>query len=261
MSVGGEPVERDRDLAAGDRIELPGLTLRVVAGDDPAPAMPASSWVVRGRGTVFGVVRTPFTVGGSADADLRIDGWPDVAFRFHLATQLHLEALVPLTLDGRALRAGEIEGLDPGAVVECEGQRFEVIAGGSFGLDSTAGGRRRPAATRIHLAFLARGGRLTVHIGGRERAVYLPERRCDLVATLLRPPPPFAPGDFIPDDVVLPRIWGGRVMTRVDLNVLLHRARQDLVRAELDGGVFLQRADGGTATRFTLDPGTQISVE
>ena len=96
---------------------------------------------------------------------------------------------------------------------------------------------------------------------GLHRTVYLPERRCDLVATLLQPPPPFAPGEFVSDEVILPRIWPGRSMTRVDLNVLIHRARHDLVRAELDGAALLDRAEGGNATRFRIARGARISVD
>ena len=84
--------------------------------------------------------------------------------------------------------------------------------------------------------------------------------RRDLVAALLQPPPPFAPGGFVPDDVLLPRIWPGRAMTRVDLNVLIHRTRHDLVRAEIDGATLLDRARGGSATRFRLAVDARVSV-
>jgi hypothetical protein len=112
----------------------------------------------------------------------------------------------------------------------------------------------------VRLAFLARGGRLTFDWRGCPRDVYLPERRCDLVAALLQPPAPFAAGDFVPDDVLLPMVWPGRVMSRVDLNTVLHRARQDLARAVVDGGALLARAEGGNATRFVLARDADILV-
>lgn len=258
--VNGEAVNHERELVIGDRIELPGLSARVVEASDGGSAAPPSSWVVRVGGRLFGVVRSPFTVGSSPGADLRVDG-PALGFRFHLATRLHVEAVVALAIDGAAVEAGAIESLEPGAVLELAGQRFEIIAGGSLGQDSTAAEPALTGPERVHLEFLARGGRLTVTLRGVTRVVYLPERRCDLIAALLRPPAPFAPGEFVPDDVLLPRIWPGRPMTRVDLNVLLHRARQDLLRAELDGATLLPRADGGVATRFVLGRAAQVTVE
>jgi hypothetical protein len=42
--------------------------------------------------------------------------------------------------------------------------------------------------------------------------------------------------------------------------VVIHRARADLLRAELDGGSLVQRATGGNATRFALDPAARVTV-
>lgn len=261
-SVNGEPVAHDRELASGDRIAVPGRVLDVVAELSVAVA-PASSWVLRGPSGLFGVVRTPFTVGTSPDADVRLDDGPAEALRFHLADRLHVEAVVAITIDGAARAPGELDELGPGAVVGCAGRVFEVIAGGALGQGSTASGPADPddAPTEVRLEFLARGGRLTVRWRGLDRSLYLPERRCDLVATLLRPPAPFAPGEYVPDDVLLPRIWPGRAMTRVDLNVLLHRARHDLVRAALDGAALLNRAEGGNATRFRMARQARVVVD
>jgi len=261
-SVNGEPVVHERDLAGGDRIELPGLALEVLTGPEEAAAPPRSSWVLRGPRGLFGVVRTPFTVGSGAGADLRLDSGPAVALRFHLADRLHVEAVAAIEIDGVACDPGAIEELRPGAIVRYAGGQFEVVSANPMSLASTASG---PAASEtgpseIHLEFLTRGGRLTVGSRGLHRAVYLPERRCDLVAALLQPPTPFAPGDFIPDEVILPRIWPGRPMSRVDLNVLIHRARHDLVRAELDGAALLDRAEGGSATRFRMARDARVSV-
>ena len=263
-AVNGEPVVHERELAAGDRIELPGFALEVLAGPEAAEAPPPrSSWVLRGPSGLFGVVRTPFTVGSGADADLRLDGGPDVALRFHLADRLHVEAVAAISINGVACEPGAIEELRPGTIVGHAGGQFEVVSANPLSLAST---ESSPASLdedprEVRLEFLPRGGRLTVGWRGQNRAVYLPERRCDLVAALLRPPAPFAAGDFIPDDVLLPRIWPGRAMSRVDLNVLIHRARHDLVRAELDGAALLDRAQGGSATRFRVARDAQVSVE
>jgi hypothetical protein len=153
--------------------------------------------------------------------------------------------------------------LRPGAVVTHASGRFEVISASPLSLDATdsAPDSLGDEPSLVHLEFLTRGGRLTVSHDGVQRAVYLPERRCDLVAALLKPPPPFAPGDFVPDEVILPRIWPGRTMSRVDLNVLIHRARHDLVRAEINGAAILDRIEGGNATRFRVARDAQVTVD
>jgi hypothetical protein len=260
-AVNGELVTHDRVLEGGDRVELPGLVLEVLAARDETPAPPRSSWVLRGPGGLFGVVRTPFVVGSDAGADLRLEGGPAVALRFHLADRLHVEAVAAIEIDGVACEPGSVEVLRPGATVRYAGGQLSVVSANPLSLDVTDPTPLDEAPTEVRLEFLARGGRLTVGWRGLHRTVYLPERRCDLVATLLQPPPPFAPGEFVSDEVVLPRIWPGRSMTRVDLNVLIHRARHDHVRAEHDGAALLDRAEGGNATRFRIARGARISVD
>jgi hypothetical protein len=258
-SVNDEPVAHDRELADGDRIALPGTEARVVFGSTPETT-PRSTWVVRGPGGLFGVVRSPFVIGGAATADLRLDGAPPAVLRFHIADRLHVEAVTAIDIDGAPRPAGSLDELLPGAVIEAAGARFEVVAGGTLGEASTMTDLSHDAPTDVRLEFLARGGRVTVQWRGRESTVYLPERRCDLVAALLQPPAPFEPGDEIPDEILLPRVWPGKNMTRADLNVLLHRARNDLLRADLDGAALLPRAEGGNATRFALAPGAFVFV-
>ena len=261
-AVNGEPVAHERDLAGGDHIELPGLVLEVLVEPEQAEA-PRVSWLLRGPSGLFGVVRTPFTVGSAAGADLRLEGGPAMALRFHLADQLHVEAVAAIEIDGVPCEPGAIEVLRPGAVVCYASGRFEVISTSPLSLDATDSAPESlgDEPSEVRLEFLARGGRLTVGHGGVQRAVYLPERRCDLVAALLKPPSPFAPGDFVPDDLLLPRIWPGRTMSRVDLNVLIHRARHDLVRAEINGAAILDRAEGGNATRFRMARDARVAID
>ena len=117
-----------------------------------------------------------------------------------------------------------------------------------------------PALPRLaRLEFLPRGGRLTVGYAGWERTLWLADRRCDLVATLLFPPAPYAAGDLIPDEALIPRVWpGGRQGGRVELNTLVFRTRKDLVRADVDGAALLDRYDGGV--RFRLADGADVAM-
>jgi DNA-binding winged helix-turn-helix (wHTH) protein len=90
--------------------------------------------------------------------------------------------------------------------------------------------------------------------------VYLPERRCDLVALLVSPPSPHVAGQLVPDDLVIARLWPGQSRTRADLNTVIHRVRADLLRGELDGARLVERAEGGGATRFDADAATRVTI-
>jgi hypothetical protein len=258
-AVNGESIEHDRELASGDRLSVPGLEL--IIGVEHGGEHAVTPWLVRGPGGLFGVVRSPFVVGAGAGADLRTHDGPDRLLRFFVDDGLAVEALASIRVDGCDVNAGESVALAAGGEIVTELGVFQIVSGGEMGqaptlreLSPYAGPRR------VKLAFLARGGRLTFDWHGCSRDVYLPERRCDLIAALLRPPSPFVGGDFVPDDVLLPRVWPGRVMSRVDLNTVLHRARQDLARAVADGGTLLARAEGGNATRFVVARDADISI-
>lgn len=265
-TVNGSPVEHERALAAGDVIGLPGLALSVeaeaaagVPGDEPR-----TGWLVESSsGNLFGVSVSPFVIGGGAAVDVRFDGWPDEVMRLHSAEQrLHLEAIEPLELDGVALAAGEIERVDVGSVIGYSGDRLTVLSGGQVSSGRTAAeDAAAQLPSRVRLEFLPRGGRLTVSANGREHSLYLADRRCDLIAALLSPPAPYQPGELIPDDTLIPRVWAHKASTRVNLNVLLHRVRRDLVRAGLGGVDLLQRASGGGATRFALADDAAVIIE
>ena len=98
-------------------------------------------------------------------------------------------------------------------------------------------------------------------VDGSEHSVYLPDRRCDLIATLLRPPDGTKPGEFLDDETLISRVWPGRSMSRSDLNVLVHRVRKSLASVGVDGGALLQRAKGGGGTRLALAGGARIVLD
>jgi hypothetical protein len=264
-SVNQQPVDHERELADGDRVGVPGLALDVAAaGSESSAAIATTSWVIESSTSgCFGIARTPFAIHGGGDADLRIDGWPARVMIFHVSHQLEVETLVPVAIDGIETEPGDRERLGPGSVIAFAGERMTVVAGGPLGEHSTqseASDLAGDPPVYARVEFLPRGGRLTVRQRSGERSVYLADRRCDLIASLLRPPDGHVPGDFVADDVLIPRIWPSRSMSRNDLNVLIHRTRRDLVRADLDGSKLLPRIPGGTATRFTLAPGAQVEL-
>jgi hypothetical protein len=266
----GLAVETSRGCSDGAKVEVPGLTCTLVAealadrGDEP-------SWVIeRVGGAFFGVGERPLTIGGASDDSIRIAGLASHAVLFRvLDERLIVEFAADGTIDGRAVAAGTVESLSPGTRVRMPGAaggdelHLRVIDGGNHHDATTRGvGPRAPAeaVTSVALEFLPHGGRLRVTSGGKERSLYLADRRCDLVACLLQPPPPLHAGDFVPDDVLLPRVWPGKPSDRTSINVLVHRLRRDLVRAGIDGVALVERSTGGGATRFTLGRGASVTV-
>lgn len=270
--INGEAVSAETRIATGARLSFPGLTVTVASvveqHDDDEPA-----WVLQHRGGgTFGVSQRGLTVGEGSEDDLRIPGCPASGAIFHVAGgQLLVEAGAALEIRGRRtppspLPVGGIAGLARGSIVQIGDVEIEVIVGGATLLDTTAGS---PAAgtpiplrpTAVRLQFLPRGGRLYVDYGAQTNAAYLAGRRCDLAACLLQPPEPYQPGEALPDDVVIPRVWPGGTATRSNVGVLIHRLRRDLVQAGLDGVALIVREEGGGATRFAVPPGVGVSVE
>lgn len=267
-TVGGEDVARARALEPGDRITIADLQLEVECERHASAGIAAGTpvWVLEGpSGTLFGVVRSPYLVGGGHEDDLRVEGWPPCALCFVMSPDGKL-AVVPeveVFADGEPLEPGQQTAVRGGATLELAGQRVRVVTGGQFASGST--GVELPvssAITSARLEFLPRGGRLQVELAtGDVHAVYLPDRRCDLIAILLQPPEPYAAGDFVDDEVVLGRVWSRAAAAgRTNLNVLLHRVRRDLDRAGLDGARLIERSAGGGATRFAIPAGARTEL-
>lgn len=64
----------------------------------------------------------------------------------------------------------------------------------------------------------------------KRHVVWRADRRCDLVALLLKPPDGQA-GDVVPDETLRLRVWGGdAALGRAQLNTLIHRLRKTLTR-------------------------------
>ncbi|MFO0631748.1 MAG: hypothetical protein U0168_02755 [Nannocystaceae bacterium] len=261
--LGGDVVEGSRALLDGATIELPGSSCRIVAESVPERDG-EPSWVVeRVGGSFFGIGDRPLSVGSDPADGLRIDGMPPRALTFRVVDErLLVEFGDGGSLDGQAVAAGAVEAVGAGARIVVGSEAMRVIAGGG-GHDATTRGSSQVAAlavTRAALEFLPHGGRLRLTVGGRERSLYLADRRCDLIACLLQPPPPLRVGEFVPDDALLPRVWPGKPSDRTAINVLVHRVRRDLVRAGIDGVALIERSAGGGGTRIVLAPRADVAV-
>ncbi|MFO0627464.1 MAG: FHA domain-containing protein [Polyangiales bacterium] len=260
VTVDGAPVSSHATLASGALISLCGRQFRVVTTPLAPDAAPVVEWALEMRDApLHRVSRSPYTVGGGADDDLHLPGWPPALLCFRVVQRaLVLEVSQPDVHCGSPLQEGEIVTLRAGMKVKYRDRSLRVlpVPREADALTTPEAGEELPR--RVLLEFLPRGGRVTVGYGGWARTVWLADRRCDLIATLLAPPAPYLPGDAVPDDLLLPRIWPGGTQGRVELNTLVFRTRKDLVRADLDGGTLLHRAEG--TVRFCLTEGAEVVV-
>lgn len=261
--INGEPVTRERALAAGDAVELPGLRLQVTAQPGDDGRRPGVGWVLQVTDDqLYGVTRSPLALGGGDDDDLRISAWPPGAALVHVTgDSLSVECVTAVELGGQPLAPGDVEALYLGAVLSCGGSGVRVAGTGDMASATTLPGGALSPPTAVRLEFLPRGGRLHVTLGDGDVSLYLSDRRCDLVASLLKPTAPLAPGDLVPDAQVIDRVWPDRSMSRTDLNVLVHRTRKELMRAGLPGAELIERARGGGATRFLLAAGARVVLD
>lgn len=264
--VSGRSISSASSLVDGDQISVPGLELTVetetLPNDDDESA---AVWVVeRVGGGMFGVGPKGVRIGSGPNDDVRIEECSEGVLTLRLAQgHLVLEANAEIRLRDELLEEGSIETLRSGDRFDVGDVGFRAVAAWPHGAASTQVDEaleEGPLPSFVRLVFLPRGGRLSLTIDGREFSVYLADRRCDLVASLLRPPEPYEAGDPVPDDVLMSKLWPRRDVTASALNVLLHRLRKDLVRAGVDGGTIIARAPGGGAVRFTIRKSAQVEV-
>ena len=264
IAINGKPYDRARELADGDELQLAGLELTVeIQAQRPDTQAPATFRLERVRGGSFGIVHSPFVIGGDETDDLIVKRWPAHALRMHVAQgELYVEVA-----SGKATRNGvelETEALEPLAVGDQLGYRKETfvvqLAKHRDATTAVLGDHALPR--RVAVEMLPRGGRVVFTVGDRESVVYLADRRLDLVIALLRPPAPYRAGELVPDDVVRAVVWPRNPgITRPEINMLISRCRRDLVDAGLAGPRILVRAQGGGATQVALAPGAEVTIE
>ena len=132
----------------------------------------AEEWVLwRSAGStvspqnLFGVSKSPFTVGGGPTDNLVFEGWPAGAVTFwRVGGGISLEAGASLTVDGEAVASGQIVRCRSGTQIDVGPDRLNVLVGPrQDGLASTVADEEsveRAGPTFIRLAFLPRGARL-----------------------------------------------------------------------------------------------------
>lgn len=263
VELNGKKLDRPGALSDGDTLGVPGLALEVhLDAQRPDRAASASWRLERARGGSFGLVHSPFVIGGDDGDDLIVKRWPAHALRFHVAQgELYVEPTVKkVTRNGGELEVGAMESLLVGDAIAFRKELFTVrqVAHDA----TTAVATLHDLPTQVAIEMLPRGGRVVLTTAEGERAVFLADKRLDLVIALLRPPAGYQPGDFIPDDLVRSIVWPRNPgVSRPEINVLIGRCRRDLVEAGLSGSRLIERSPGGGGTRFALAPGALVTVE
>lgn len=250
VEVGGAAIQGPTVVRHGDELRVGASLFRF----DLEDASPATRWMIDVEGRRYAIHRAGFAIGGGEDDDLQIEGWPERAIVLSVRRRgARLTTSVPI--DEPPLEPGAAQDVARGDVFALRGKRFQLVeaTAAQATLDQPS------VATEVDVEFFPNGGVATFTVG-RAFVVWLPQRRADLIATLVRPPTGYAPGDWIGDDVLIPRVWGSEGASRLQVNTLIHRTRQSLGEAGLNGAELIERAKGGGATRLLLAAGANIQV-
>ncbi len=260
--VNGNRIDGAVRLRNGDVLEVVDTTFTVWVED--APDQVPVAWMLElPTRALVGLLHSPFLVGGGHRDHLRLPDLPPGALCFLQAQEaLVLEPGIDLKVAGEPVEASDLQNLGNSDVIEVQDQVYRVYAQRPGSEQTTLwSGDAPPLPVAMRLEFLRSGGRLSITFAEGTMQVHLSEQRSDFVALLLKPPGDYVPGDFIPDEVVLPKLWpGSPTKDRTDINVLLFRIRRDLLRVGINPFRVIERLKGGGATRMRIVPSAVVEI-
>jgi hypothetical protein len=251
--VGASVVHEIARLANGETVEIG--SARFVVELDPSSDGP--KWLLGVGDRRYPIERTGFVVGGAPTDDLSVSAWPAHACELHpvdAALLLDASDALAIEIEG-GTRDGDFIVLGDGARLRHGATELVVVAA----TDAPATAERTTLPTEVHLELVPHGAVVRIRLTDLHVA-FLPQRRGELVAALLRRSGAGSPGDWVDDDTLVSRVWGRDGATRTQVNVLIHRARQSLTEAGLNGPALLERAPGGGATRFRIAQGARVEI-
>jgi len=248
------------NLQDGDVVAIPGASFRIrIEGSAPESV---AQWALHSEdlGTVP-IAAGGLEIGGGDGDGIRLADQPDTALRIGLRDGAPFAvAEARVGLNGDPLPRGTEHVLAPSDQLVLGSWQFEVRRLAEPLLDETQTLPEKALPVEVRLVFAHRGGHLQVVFQGARHDVALSERRTDFVAVLLKPPKGYQPGEFVPDAVLFPRVWGATGGNRNGVNVLVSRLRSDLSAVGLVGTQLIERYRGGSATRFLLHPKARVEV-
>jgi hypothetical protein len=244
----------------GDVLAFPGgESVSLVLRESELGATATSAWLLSVSGRRIGLRRTDLTVGGGDD-DIMVESWPSAAVTLTWDDDMPYATphVAGVARAGTTLERDVSVALAAGDELAYGGRTISMLLDTSDPAPTVRGDVR---VTEIALEMLAAGGIVTVATTTGEHRVLLAERRFALVCALFAPPPPYAVGEFIPDEVIIERVWPrGSSADRGDLNQLVFRVRSDFKAAGLAGLELIERYAKGGAARATVDASTAIRV-
>ena len=251
ITLRGTPLEAPAVARHGDLLDIDGATFQI----EIAAISTASTWLIQLGQRSYPVRGSGFRAGGAETDDIRLPNWPDGAVVFYPAgASLLAEIHHDVTVSG-ATSDGELLLLSAGSTLAHRGLTLTVTQASDAAATADLGG----LPTELSVELMPNGALFKLRVN-REYAVWLPRKRGDLVAALLSPPGGLKAGDWIPDELLIPRVWGGESASREQLNTLIHRARLTLAAAGLPGSGLIERAPGGKSTRLQIARGARASV-
>lgn len=259
VTLNGQPCDRLQPLVDGDRVQVADQTFGVEV-EVLRSGSPGSGYRLLRGGSSFAISHTPFQVGGAPTDDVSIAGWPAGALRFHVAqNELFVEVVHGAASKGtEPIESGTLEALDVGDSLNYLDEKLEIARSGDRA-QTTVAVSIMALPSSVIIEMMPRGGSVIFTMPDGDHTVYLADRRLDLVMALLKPPSGYAPGDFIPDEVLRPLVWPRNPnVIRSEINVHITRCRRDLLAAGLPGPRLLQRSPGGGGTRLALAPGCKV---
>jgi hypothetical protein len=249
--VDGAPISGPTEVRDGSRLAVGQAAFTI---DIPAPPQVETQLIELG-GQRYSLSKTNMYVGGSPEDDLVVPSW---APRTLAIWSIPGAVVVEFGVDAPEVFAvvGEVRQLSPDEQLTIAGVALRVIARSTDSATTIDGAF---APSKVRLEFLPNGGLLSLTLD-RDHTAWLADKRCDLVAALLRPSGDLRPGEFVPDEALVRLVWGTVAASRAQLNTLIHRARKSLTQAGLNGPALIQRAQGGGATRFSLAPSAVVTI-
>jgi hypothetical protein len=248
----GSHVDRPTRVRDGGRLRIVDTEFQLEVRAEPA----APSWALEIAGVQYPLRGAGLRLGGGSNDDLHVPRWPAASVVLYVVTGAVVAEVDPsITVLGG-------EGGDDGVVTLTRGSRLsfaELTATLVLLGDEKATLDLDPSPTEAHLELMPNGGLLKLRLD-RLHCVWLPQKRGDLLAALLSQSGSHAAGDWVPDDVLIPRVWGAEPITRAQVNTLIHRTRLTLSAAGLHGSKLIERAPGGGSTRIRLARGAATSV-